>query len=590
MAFNIEKLRTPQFIFIVYVFTVSLLIMIFRFIFPGSQPPLLIYSFSWRIIQGVLEVFNLFPALALSALVIPFGLAPSEENYQSFSDMFFKRLMSSIVTAVGAAVVYGIIFFLAFPLVKNYEENLRFSGDLYHLAKRSAQEYKEAGEWHQASEFLAVCDRIWFNSPELADLKDTIAINLQERFFDRIEERDLARTALSRDRRSDEIILLSENVNQEEIDAVQAIAMSRTAFNNNLFFDAHWLAVLGTRLAPDGSAQQASAAQLASEAWNMISLQSPNRREERLVELHNIKLSGYQAMNAERWINAYYIFQELILLTPDDPDVVRFLAASERGANKTAFFIDEMNLSLGEIIYGPLYSLPSGMGRAVLRFSSLTATADEAFGVGFEYMRFDANNNLQANVISKYAKLLPIIINEKPQVLVLTHALDRYDENNSFTSEWLLGNETPGGIILDISFEDFLIISHVRRGLSNLQLDELFAASNNLHNTGYVPEIFQAEILYRLGSALFFLPMAIFVIIIAWRYRAKGKPRYFFLLMLPVLPVVFHGFVFLYRSVFNTMGIWLILSVGFIPALIIFIFTLAVSLFISLIALAAQHS
>ncbi|MDR0322256.1 MAG: hypothetical protein LBI28_12210 [Treponema sp.] len=84
--------------------------------------------------------------------------------------------------------------------------------------------------------------------------------------------------------------------------------------------------------------------------------------------------------------------------------------------------------------------------------------------------------------------------------------------------------------------------------------------------------------------------MAIFVIVMAWRYRARQRPRYLFFLLLPVLPIVFHGLVFLYRSVFNILGIWLVLSIGFSAALAVYIATLAVTLFISLIALSAQHS
>jgi hypothetical protein len=83
--------------------------------------------------------------------------------------------------------------------------------------------------------------------------------------------------------------------------------------------------------------------------------------------------------------------------------------------------------------------------------------------------------------------------------------------------------------------------------------------------------------------------MAILVIVIGWRYRTKARPRYLFFLLLPVLPVVFNGFVFFYRNLLNTVGIWLVISLGFASALTIFIAALAVILFISLIILSAQH-
>ncbi|MCL2196974.1 MAG: hypothetical protein FWB77_05105 [Treponema sp.] len=593
MTFNFEKLRTPPFLFIFYTAAAVLFVLIFRFIFPGVESPLPIYSRNWRLLQGLLEVFNLFPAIALSALVIPFGLASYEEHYQSFSDMFFKRLISSVITAICAVVIFCVIFFLALPMAKNYKDNLSYSADLYKLAKFNVQKNINDKDWVGASQFIAICDRIWYRSPELNSFRDEIAINLDAYVSGESEEKYLAREALSREWRDSDIVPLSED--QSPLNASQAIVMSRIAFDEMRYFDAHWLATLGTRLAVRGSAEAANAARLASEAWNIIASQAPNAIERRMHELYNLKLSGYQAMESGDWIRAFYIFQELLSYTPDDPDAKNFIVVSERNAKETAFFIDEMELSLGEILNGAIFSLPSGIGgglpgRAVMRFGSLTSSADIAYGIGFEYIEFDQFMNPKISVASRYAKLAPIIIGEKHKVLVLTHALDRENKDNSYEGEWHLGSSVTGAIFLDISYEDFLLISSVRHGLTNLKMNELFNASKKLDNVGYVYQIFQAEILNRLGSALFFLPMAIIVIVVGWRYRAQAKPRYLFVFLLPILPIVFHGFVHLYRSISNTMGIWLVLSLGFSAALTVYIITLAVALFASLIILAAQHS
>ncbi|MCL2175122.1 MAG: energy-coupling factor transporter transmembrane protein EcfT [Treponema sp.] len=606
MTFNFDKLRSPQAILIFYVLISSLFILIFRFIFPGSEAPLFIYSRNWRFIQGALDVFNLFPALAFSALVIPFGFASAsvlEEHYKSFSDIFFKRIISSVMTAIIAAIVYVIIFFFAMPMLKNYEENLIFSGNLYKLARRNMFASMEKGEWYEASQYIKICDRIWYRSEELEDAKNKIAINLEKQFFEETEEKEHARAAIARNNRDTESsahtwfiqpdYALSEN--NEEIDATKAISLSRTAFEEKRYFDAHWLANHGMRLAVNGSAQQTNAARLASDAWNMISSQAPSHREERLLQLYNIKISGYQAMNSERWVDAYYIFTELLSLTPDDPDAASFLAVSELNAKNVAFFIDEMNVTLGDILNSALFSLPYENGRAVMRFSALTTSPDTAYGMDFEIMTFDTDNNLKFSVMSRYAKLTPFIKNDKPQLLVLTHSLDREDNSKNNQSVWLYGEENSDGIhrtmfILDISFEDFLLVSHIQHGLTNLQIDELFIASEKVETAGHILQVYQAEILNRLAAVLFFLPMAIYIIIISWRYRVKSRPRYFFVLMLPILPVVFHSLVFLYRAVFNTLGIWLILSFSFIPAIVILIVVLAFLLLISLITLAAQHS
>jgi len=588
MMINTDKFRSPQFIFFIYTLVAIVVIMIYKFILPGEPVPLIIYSRNWRLVQGLIEVFNLFPAIVFSGLVIPFGIATMEENFKSFSDIFFKRFFSSIVTVIVTSIIYGIIFFVVYPMSVTYKENMRYSGEIYQIAKKNALECKDEGEWFDASQFFNMCDQIWYNSPELKELKDAITINLQEDSSLKGKEKARARAALTADYRNLDVTPLSAS--QSPLDAAQAITMSETAFKEKRYYDSHWLANLGTRLAERGSVEAANAARLASDAWNMITALAPTAKEMRLYELYNLKVSGYQAMEAGEWILAFYIFQELLTYTPDDPDTKNFLDVSEKKAKETAFFIDEMELSVGDILHGAIFSLPSGDGRAVLRFTNLTTLEDVAYGLGFEYMEFDANMIPRASVKSRYAKLTPFTLNGKPQVLILTHALDRMNKDNYFQSEWLLGSSVTSGIFLDTSYEDLVLITDVRRGLHNLRINELFAASKKLEEEGYINQIFQAEILNRLGSIMYFLPMSIFVIVIAWRYRAKEKPRYLFILLLPVLPVVFNGLTFLYRSVINTLGIWLVLSFGFTSALIIFIASVTLTLFVSLVSLSAQHS
>lgn len=588
MSIKTDGIKSPKSIFFIYLLVSSSIIMLFRFIFPGSEPPLVIFLRPWRLIQGALDLFDLFPALVFSALVIPFGIFINDEKYRSFSEVFFKRLISSIIPAIFASIVYGAIFLLLFPIVKNYEESLLFKGELFQMAKRNMQEKSRAGEWNEAAQYLSICDEVWPENRDFDKNRAEITVNLNKLKSEKDREKSSSRTALAREWRN--VDLLSLPGVQQPVNAVQSITMSETAFNEKRFFDAHWLAALAGRLAEEGSPEQAHAARLASNAWNEIDSQSPDSREERIHSLFRQKLSGYEAMNSGDWVQAFYIFQELSILTPDDPDTARFFAASERGVTETSFFIEEIKVSSREIMTGVVFSLPAQNGRAVLRFSGLTLSWDVAYGTGLEYMEFDYDSRLLADVKASYVKLLPFGVKENSKVLILLHALDRNDENNSWDGEWITGGKTGAGILLNISFEDFLNLSNVHKGLTNLQINELFRASEKFGLMGYVPEIFEAEILNRFGAAAFFLPMSIFAIILGWRFRAKAKPRYLFVLLLPVLPVIFHGFVFLYRSILNTFGIWLVLGLGFTAALVILSVFLALLLFILLLILSAQHT
>jgi hypothetical protein len=631
MSINPEKIRSPLSIFCLYVIVAGVIIYIFRYVFPASPIPLIIYSKEWRTIQGFMEVCNFFPALALSAIVLPFGLAAAQESFPSFSEMFFKRLVPSLMVAIVSALIYAVIFFFAIPTLKNKEDTLRYQGDLYNLAKERMQVHIRADEWVEASQFLEVCDLIWPNNHDFDKPRNEIEVALDRMQYAKSGEEAHAREVVTQDWRFSDLRssdFHSTNVptlsvaelnvlgitpdmlggfrnsevteDRRPLAATQAISMGQAALRERRYFDAHWLATLGARIAPNGSPQEANARRLASEAWNMIASQSPNRREQQQFALYELKLSGYQAMADQDWIRGYYIFLEFLSKSPDDPDVKKFLDVCQKGLLEYAFFIDEIKLSIGNILSGALFSLPGRytptgviangeVSREVIRFASLTLADDYAYGTGFEFMEFNLSSHPIASLKAPYVKLLPITVDDKPQIMVITHALSRFDKDLSWESEWQIGKKVPT-LIIDISFEDFLLLAQVRKGLHSLQINELFEASQKLGLAGYISQIFEAEILNRLSSVVFLLPAAIITIVIGWRYRTKTRPRYLFILMMPVLPIVFHGFVHMYRSILNTIGIWLVLSVGFSSALVLFIVCLVMILLISMIVLAGQQS
>jgi hypothetical protein len=372
--------------------------------------------------------------------------------------------------------------------------------------------------------------------------------------------------------------------------------MGEEALKEGRLFDAHWLATLGERLAREGGLEKTKATQLAARAWNQIESQQPSSIEKSVSSIYRLKLSGYEAMVSGNWIRAYYIFKELLTMTPNDPDAEKFFAASEKGTKEVAFFIDEMEITLGNTLTNTLFSLPGslGKGRSVMRVASLSSTPDYAYGTGVEFMAFDLNTNLLLNLQAPYVKFLPITINDQNQVIVLMRALDRHDRTIRWEPVWSAENNTvyvseTAQITLNVDYETFLMLSEMRQGIPGMQIDNLFAASGIAGEMGYIPEVFEAEFLNRLGACLFFLPMAVFSIVIGWRLRARYRSRYIFVLSLPVLPLVFNGVTYLYRNIFNTVGISLIYNLNYSTAFGIFIAILVVSFLLSLIVLATQR-
>ncbi|GHT69605.1 hypothetical protein FACS1894110_19390 [Spirochaetia bacterium] len=590
MAINVKKAHffSPQAIFVYYMILSALGIMIFRYIFQGEEPPIPYFARQWRLIQGAFTLLSLYPALAMTALVIPFGLkAEPEEGTVRFSPAFFKRLTGSIIVAIAATVIYGLLFFLVQPRAEDFRTNLRSRGQLYHLSKERAEGHAALGEWPQASQFIIICEGIWPGSPGLERLKIEADIKTDEFRIRQDEEEsaaaepDTAHTGMPGQR--------------QPVSAPEAISMAEAARKEARYYDAHWLATLGIRLAKPGSPEQAEATRVAAQAWNDQTSLAPSAYEEKRYSLYHLKQSGYEALVAGEWIRAYYIFLELSDLTPTDPDVANFLAKSNAGTHEIAFFTDEMDLAMGDALTGAVYSIPlnpGGLGRGMIRFSSISCFSDVSYGFDLEFISFDAETRMDSRFRAPYAKIIPMTLDGQRRIVVMMRALDRYDKNKRWEPTWEFPEGKPAGdteLILDMSYEDFLLLSRVKRGTDNLSIMELFSAAKNLGPYGYIPQVFESEAIYRLCEPLIFLPMAIFIIIIGWRYRAKKRPRYIAVPMLFVLPLVFNGLVHFYRYILNTLGIWATLSLGFSSAVAIFAAGIGVLFVISLISLASQQ-
>jgi hypothetical protein len=638
-------LLSPPALFVYYLLASSLVILVFRFFFPGQGAPLAIFSREWRFTLGVLTVLSLFPALAFSALVFPFGFRIYYNEYKSFSPHFLEQFKGTVITAILASIVYALLFFLVQPVFQDKRIDMSYRGSLYRLARDLAKDRVAQEKWDEAAGFLGVAAQVWPDSPELTEIREKTEVELEG---ERIRREERERAALTEEEaladrgRRDIPDFQSQGLPQSPLPLVEqrqplttqeALDMAAAATGEERFYDAHWLATLGMRLARRGSPEEAAASRAAGLAWDKIASLAPNIREQELYARFRLKQSGYEAMVAEDWIRAYYIFRELAGQSPGDPDVRNFLRRSEAGIQDIAFFTDELNRGLGNVLTNAVFSLPcqprsGGAGRGIIRFTSISLYQDYAYGLGVEFICFDSANRPESRFQAPYAKIIPMTLDGRPRVVVLMQALDRNDRDRRWEPQWV-SLETPdsarrppvnaddpgaaGGflrsvigdnqVMLDLNFESFILLCRTWRGLAlppgstdrvspldGFSLENLFTAARALSPYGYVPQVFEAEIIYRLGEPLLFLPIALLVIIAGWRFRTLSRAPYAAIPMLFVLPLVFYGLLYFYRHILNVLGVFSVLNLGFSLTLIIYCVGAGVLFVLSLVAFAAQHS
>jgi hypothetical protein len=447
---------------------------------------------------------------------------------------------------------------------------------------------------------VAICDRIWPEGGEVERLRNESAVRVEQALLAPVRGDDDGENA------GEEPNALPGLPGQNPVNAAGALSMAETALKEERWYDAHWLVTLAAKLAAGGSAEIAEADRLAALAWSSASSLEPTLRESRAYTIYRLKRDGYEAMLSGDWVRSYYIFLELMDLSPEDMDVQNYFAMSEKGTLGVAFFTDEIEMAMGDIMTGALFSLPmdalppgtgpgSGIipgGRVVMRVSSLSVFPDYAYCIENEIMALDRDGRPAWRMRAPYAKLIPLYLDSGPRVTVLMSALDRKDKTKRWEPEAEgMGQEAPGSgqITLGVKWGDFLLLSEIRRGLDFLSAGELRLAAKTLGNRGCLSEVFEAELIQRFSDPILLLPLSVFVIIIGWRFRSLKRPRYLKVPMLGILPVVFAGFTHFYRGCFNNLGIWAVVSLGFSNAAILFSSGALVLLILALVVLAAQH-
>jgi hypothetical protein len=585
---------SPGFICTAYPLAALVAILVFRLFFPnaflsggasGANSQILgIFRIGNSLTRGILDFITFFPAILMSAQFIPFRRIPRGKSvrYQRFSPEFFKLLFPQLVTVLVSAIVYSLLFLIVRPLCADYQVDIRTRSRLFADTKEKALLFANREDWVESSRFLSAADRIWPSSSELAGLRETV-------------EMGLTRIRYNRNAVRPETPAANAPGQTEPVTVSSAIALAETAIAEERYYDAHRLATIAERLAPPGSIEATRAVRLTGAAWNAIESLEPTIAEQGRHAIYRQKREGYEAMNSGDWVRAYYIFRDLTVNAGNDPDVRNFFQMCVEGVGQTAFFVDEMNVELGEELAGPVFSLPlfEAEGRAVMRLSSLSGTSDYSYGKDLEIAAFDENRAPLYSAEAPYVKFLPFYIDEKPYTVVYLQAFSRDNENTRFAPSWS-GVQEDGipknQIVLEISYEDFLLASVAGRELDGFFLSDIWTLSKRLSTYGYMPQVYEAEIVCAVMEPLLFLPLMMFALVAGWQLRGKKRRSLAILPMFFLMPFLLNILVQTLRSVVNSCGIFMVMSFGFSAALVAG-FAAAFLLFaLGAIVLAAQRS
>jgi len=595
----IDKEKPIPIVPIMAIYTLAVLALLLgKQLFLSPEPaPLSIFTVSWPIYGALIELISLFPVLIFSAIASAFAFSIFEDQNQSrFSPQFFSKMAKPLITIIGATAVYGILLLLFQPMLFDARYRMQTQAQLFNDAKIKAEEEINRGDWKEAAIHLAICERIWKQSKETQKLRDALAV-AQEK--ERAKQVDMEHPASEKgyiETPEGFIPVLSGQRNPVTIR--EALSLAELNLQRNNHFDAHWYASVAKKMAKPGSPEEVEATRLATQAWNGISELKPDPKQEKEYQLYKKKLNGYNAIQSGDYIQAYYIFNSLTKEIPSDPDVKKYMETALAGTKKIAFFQDEVVKAVGETLSYGIFTIPirdsqgGNLGLGILRADSLTMLSDVSYGTKVLFQILNSSGAVLRSVQSDYVKWSPFSEqNNRTKTLMLLKAIDKNNKNRSWDPQWSGDTKSKETfLVLDISYEDFLLASHAQTNSRNLSIVELFNAQQRLSSFGFIPQTFQLELLNRIMDPFLCLVLSLFVLTVSWRLRPLKKPGLIAFPMFIILPVV--SFLILEggRMLGTIINTALLLHFALPLTVIICIINELVLIFLAVLFLAGQRS
>lgn len=569
-------------------------------------------SFVYKLCNGIEYFLTFLPAMIISGMLISSSVHfghNSEHSTLRFSHAMAKRYEGIVITSLICTLFLSLANETFGILVSKKKENIinrpkiiteyinvgnsLYNNGLYERSLMYADAVLKLDPNSSAARDLKSRSNMELNREQLTDLR----FNLEKLEPLKIEDDSI------------------------KIDSVQLantyeyLLKSSEAFAKEQWFDAHYFAETGIKIATAKDPNLSKLKDLSAEAWNNLTEQHVQYHSE-AEQIFEQKYKGYIALMQEDDLQAYYIFRYLNENYPilkNDRDVQFYFDVAKNRIEQKYFFIDEtLELETFENVNDVYFSYKRIDGTTdIIYFKGMTLL--KSSGQTIQYLRDFSivtlkNGEWIRTMHVPYAKIMPVSVknlNDATKTMleitdetdyvpyILLKSIGRDDMSQVSVPQYIYANgesaSTPEYMIYPLAYEDFLMLENSNLNTDQLSLTTLYELAKNGSSFGYSQQVFGHILLNRLLYPLMVLILLILTACFGWNYRI-GETSYFRMSWIFSFPIIielcylfYKAAIFLFRLlnyiIVNLCSPGLTLVVGI--SVYILLFILASILFLS---------
>lgn len=496
------------------------------------DPPLAHLRFAAYFRATLLAMFEHFSFIVVLSAILTFSLFLSPSHLGSAGTRLIAVARPVLYVVLTAGILNGLWFSLLAPRAELRMQQIVHQSRTARDSLVEARDLLDRQDWDNAETQLLLYQAIVGETEEVADLLRRARAGQLE-----VEQR------LRADRSGIETGAIQWVSEAASMSVAELVTRARDYLRERDYFSAHHYATLAVE---QSRTPRQDARSIQAEALNAIERGSLAQDEAEARQIYRDKVAAYEAFRRgetipEQALEAFYRFQDLERIIPDDPDVRRFAPEARRRAEEISFFIEDArtNQALPGRNNLVFINRRTAGGVELVAVDHLVRVPAGDFFYGVEIIRTVTNESLlevELHVQAPYGKA----IGDR----LIMRAVPREREDLAGPAGlrgpvFLAGSpdRLNGSLVLHRPVDEFARYAGGPDAIATLTLPELIEITPVVTRLGRTPRDFYAEMIRRLFRLGGFFVVSLVAIALGWKFRSQyvGRPSIGVLLLVPLM-------------------------------------------------------